>query len=235
MNSKISFQTLNRPKLVDEIVVQLQAKISSGEIQPGQRIPTEPELMKQFGVGRSTIREAVRVLVHAGLLEKKQGFGTYLKGNPVIQEPLADRLRRAELLEVYEVRKLLELEISRLAAERRDQDDLEQLRSHLDRRSAALEREDTAAYLQADVAFHLALAGASKNGILADLYRTFSNVLLESLHKLADDQSVHDPHVLFHEKLYEAVRDQDIQAAADWTIRNLDGTVGQLKKHLGQA
>jgi len=73
--SKVSFQTLNRTKLVDEVVIQLQKTISSGGLKYGEKIPTEPELMEQFGVGRSTIREAVRVLVHAGLLEKNKGSG----------------------------------------------------------------------------------------------------------------------------------------------------------------
>lgn len=65
--------------------------------------------MQLFNVGRSTIREAVRVLVHAGLLEKRQGFGTYLKSSPIIQEPLTHRLHRAELIEVFEARKMIEL------------------------------------------------------------------------------------------------------------------------------
>ncbi|MBP1990953.1 FadR/GntR family transcriptional regulator [Paenibacillus eucommiae] len=235
MNAKVSFQTLNRPKLVDDVVVQLQKKISSGEIQHGEKIPTEPELMEQFGVGRSTVREAVRVLVHAGLLEKKQGFGTYLIASPVIQEPLANRLRRAEILEVYEVRKMLELEIAKLAAERRDQEDLDQMRSHLEIRSQALEKGDTQAYLKADVDFHLSVAVASKNAVVIDLYRTFSAVLLDALHKLTNEQrDEHDPHVLFHENLYEAIKAKDGSAAVHWTMQNLEKTVTELKQIFNQ-
>ncbi|RKP48766.1 FadR family transcriptional regulator [Cohnella endophytica] len=226
---KVSFQTLKRTKLVDDVVTQLQNTITSGGLKHGDRIPTEPELMSQFGVGRSTIREAVRVLVHAGLLEKKQGFGTFLSAASVMQEPLAHRLRRAEIMEVYEVRKMLELEISRLAAERRDEQDLEAMRRHLDSRQAALDKGDTSAYLNADVEFHNAVAVASKNNVAIDLYRTFSSVLRETLSNLAKDDEVHDPHVLFHEKLYEAIKEKDVAEAELWTKRNLDGTVEQLK------
>ncbi|MFC3747755.1 FadR/GntR family transcriptional regulator [Paenibacillus sp. GCM10012306] len=234
MNSKVSFKALNRPKLVDDVVNQLQKKISDGELKHGDKIPTEPELMEQFGVGRSTIREAVRVLVHAGLLEKRQGFGTFLTADPIIHEPLVHRLRRAELLEVYEVRKMLELDISRLAAQRRSEKDLEHMRTALDQRVQALDNDDTTAYLNADIAFHLAVAVASHNSIAADLYRTFSSVLLDSQHTLAKDQEVHDPHHLFHENLYLAIRDKDVAAAEHWTLQNLNGTVGQLKKFLNQ-
>ncbi|MCY9692338.1 FadR/GntR family transcriptional regulator [Paenibacillus alginolyticus] len=234
MNSKMSFQPLTRPKLVDDVVNQLQKKISEGEMKPGDKIPTEPELMQQFGVGRSTVREAVRVLVHAGLLEKKQGFGTFLTANTGMQEPLDHRLRRAEILEVYEVRRMLELEISRLAAERRDDYDLEQMRSALDQRSEALEKGDTSTYLNSDVKFHLSIAIASKNSVAIDLYRTFSTVLLETSYKLVSVESPHDPNNLQHENMYQAIKDKDVSAAEYWTKQNLDDTVSQLKKYLNQ-
>ncbi|GFZ81315.1 GntR family transcriptional regulator [Paenibacillus marchantiophytorum] len=234
MNSKMSFQPLNRPKLVDDVVNQLQKKISEGDIKPGEKIPTEPELMQQFGVGRSTIREAVRVLVHAGLLEKKQGFGTFLTAQTGMQEPLDHRLRRAEILEVYEVRRMLELEISRLAAERREEHDLEQMRCALDQRLEALEKGDISTYLSSDVKFHLSIAIASKNSVVIDLYRSFTSVLLETSHKLVSVQTVHDPHHLFHESMYQAIKDKDVAAAEHWTRQNLEETVSQLRKVLNQ-
>ncbi|MEF2964231.1 FadR/GntR family transcriptional regulator [Paenibacillus sp. M1] len=234
MNSKLSFEPLNRHRLVDDVVNQLQKRISEGGLQPGDKIPTEPELMEQFGVGRSTIREAVRVLVHAGLLEKRQGFGTYLKVSPVIQEPLAQRLKRAEILEVYEVRKMLELETARLAAGRREEKDLQAMRDCLDRRMAALNEDDMEAYLLADIDFHLSVAVASKNSVAADLFRTFSSVLLDALRNLVKDRNVHDPHVAYHESLYTAILERDADAAEQWTLMNLDGTVQQLKKKMRQ-
>jgi DNA-binding FadR family transcriptional regulator len=227
----VSFQALNRTKLVDEVVVQLQKKISGGELSQGDKIPTEPELMAQFGVGRSTIREAVRVLVHAGLLEKKQGYGTYLAAaSTVIQEPLEHRLRRAGIFEVYEVRKMLELEIARLAAERRDEEDLRRMRHHLDQRSEALKKGDRNGYLNTDVEFHLAVATASKNHVAMDLYRTFSSVLRDALSKLEMEKKGHDPNTIFHEKLYEAIKAKDVEAAGHWTLQNLIHTVSELRE-----
>jgi GntR family transcriptional regulator, transcriptional repressor for pyruvate dehydrogenase complex len=74
----IAFKNVQQRKLGDQVIQQLQEKISLGELKPGDKIPTEAELMSMFGVGRSTIREAVRVLVNAGLLEVRQGDGTYV-------------------------------------------------------------------------------------------------------------------------------------------------------------
>ncbi|RRJ65199.1 FadR family transcriptional regulator [Paenibacillus oralis] len=228
MNEKLSFKTINHRRLVDDVVNQLQHKISTGDIRPGDKIPTEPELMQLFGVGRSTIREAIRVLVHAGLLEKKQGFGTYLKVTPVIQEPLVQRLHRAELMEVYEARKMLELEISRLAALRRDEEDLKTMRQHLDERSFSLRQNDRELYAKSDIEFHLAIAIASKNGVIIDLFRTFSQVLSAALHKLNKEYSSHDPHSYYHEQLYEAIKQQDPELAVKWTLLNLEGTIAEL-------
>lgn len=228
MNDKFSFKAINQHKLVDDVVNQLQQKISSGDIKPGDKIPPEPELMELFGVGRSTIREAIRVLVHAGLLEKKQGYGTYLKASPVIQEPLTHRLHRAELIEVYEARKMLELEISRLAAFRRDEEDLKNMRTHLDTRSFALQQNDRELYAKSDIEFHMAIAVASKNGVIIDLFRTFSQVLSDAINKLNKEYRSHDPQTYYHEQLYEAIKNQDSELALKWTLLNLEGTIAEL-------
>lgn len=228
MNEKLSFQALSPHKLVDDVVHQLQHKISTGEIRPGDKLPTEPELMELMGVGRSTIREAVRVLVHAGLLEKKQGFGTYLKAAPVIQEPLTHRLHRAELMEVYEVRKMLELEISRLAALRRDEEDLRRMRELLDARAVALQQRDREGYIKSDIDFHMSVALASKNTVIIDLFRTFTSVLTDAMQKLNKEYSSHDPHTYYHEQLFEAIKSQDADLALKWTLLNLEGTIAEL-------
>ncbi|MXO81450.1 GntR family transcriptional regulator, partial [Paenibacillus sp. OT2-17] len=167
------FQAVKRKQIADEVAEQLQRKIAAGEWNVGTKIPTEPELMKLFGVGRSTVREAVSVLVHAGLLEKKQGHGTFVCQPTTSQEPLDYRLSRAEIIEVYEVRSVLELEIARLAALRRNDEDLHLMRAALDRRAATLAAGDLSGYLDADITFHLAVAGATRNKVLTDVYGSF--------------------------------------------------------------
>ncbi|GGH20721.1 FadR/GntR family transcriptional regulator [Paenibacillus segetis] len=228
MFNKESFQPVQTTKLVDDVVNQIQQKISTGIILPGDKLPPEPELMQLFNVGRSTIREAIRVLVHAGLVEKKQGFGTYLKSNPIIQEPLTHRLHRAELIEVFEARKMIELEISRLAALRHDDTDLTNMRQHLDTRKMALEQNDRELYAKSDIEFHMAIAIASKNAVIIDLYRTFSHALSDAMSKLNHNYSSHDPQSYSHEQVYESIKNGDSDQAVKWTLDILNGTLSEL-------
>lgn len=168
--------SVSRQQLVDQVIQRLREQLAAGAYQVGERLPPEVELMAQLGVGRSTLREAVRALSHAGLLEARQGSGTYVRALREA-DPLEERVRQAEAAEANEVRLLLELETARLAALRRDADDLAELRCCLEARDAAEAARDMAALLDADLAFHTAIARAGKNGVLAELYETFARAL----------------------------------------------------------
>lgn len=227
------FKNIERKKLGDQVIHQLQEKISLGELKPGEKIPTETELMTLFGVGRSTVREAVRVLAKAGLLEVRQGDGTYVLDRTNNLEPLEHRLRRASILEVYEVRRALELEIAKLAARRRSEEDLLAMRESLAKRREARRVNDKRSYVDADLLFHLAIAAASKNSVLTDLYFSFSNTVRDALDKLISDQELHKNQISIHEQLLAAIERQDEQAAVYWAAQNLDRTMEDLQVSLG--
>lgn len=230
--NNISFKTVQQRKLADQVTQQLQEKISLGELKPGEKIPTEPELMSLFGVGRSTIREAVRVLVKAGLLEVRQGDGTYVMNRTPSLEPLEHRLRRAAILEVYEARRILELEMAKLAAQRRSDDDLARMRESLNKRREARRLDDMWAYVDSDLAFHLAIAAASKNSVLTDLYGSFSNVLRDALYKLVTDRELYQNQIAIHEQLLEAIERKDAKAAEYWAAENIGQTTKDLQRLL---
>ena len=122
MNSNL--KAVQRIGLVGQVIEQIQAKISLGEFPLDSKIPPESLLMSQLGVGRSTLREAVRVMVSAGLLEVRQGSGTYVRKQLAASEPLEVRLKRASILDMYQVRRIIEIEIAGLAAENRTDDDI---------------------------------------------------------------------------------------------------------------
>ncbi len=227
------FRNIERKKLGDQVIHQLQEKISLGELKPGEKIPTETELMTLFGVGRSTVREAVRVLAKAGLLEVRQGDGTYVLDRTNNLEPLEHRLRRASILEVYEVRRALELEIAKLAARRRSEEDLLAMRESLAKRREARRVNDNRSYVDADLFFHLAIAAASKNSVLTDLYFSFSNTMRDALDKLISDQELYQNQISIHEQLLAAIAQQDEQAAVYWAAQNLDRTMKDLQASLG--
>ncbi|MBW8687795.1 FadR/GntR family transcriptional regulator [Chitinophaga rhizophila] len=206
-------------KLADKVIVELQQHISLGKYKEGDLIPPEPVLMEQFGVGRSTIREAIKTLANAGILKVQQGAGTFVCAPPVKTEPLDQRLRRAGIQEVNHVRQLLEVEIVQLAVIHRQQGDLEAMERLLQERWEAINAGDYATCADADIRFHKAIAGASHNSVLADLYQTFSNVIMGSFHKreaphVAQFQRTHDLHV----QLASAIRHQQSDLAVK-TVR----------------
>lgn len=230
MNSK-PFRAVQQKKLVDQVIQQLQEKISLGAFQPGDKIPTEPELMSSFSVGRSTIREAIKVLVQAGLLEVRQGAGTFVLKS-LTKEPFDQRLRRASILEVYEVRKILELEIAKLAAERRSVENIEYMTECLNKRRKARLHNDLKAYVGSDLDFHLTLAVASQNSVLVDTYRSFSSALRDALEQFAADAELYQNQIEIHEKLLEAIKRQDVKDAEHWAAENIIRTTKSLQELL---
>lgn len=177
-----------RSRLVDRVIDQLRAQIESGEWPVGAKIPAEPELVRVLGVGRNTVREAVRALVHNGMLEALQGDGTYVRANDDLAAALRRRLRRADHLEALEVRGSLERDAARLAALRRTPADVEALRAALDRREAAWQAGDADRLIAADLEFHRLAVAAAHNEMLADLYTHLTDGLGAVL-----DAIVHSP------------------------------------------
>ncbi|MBP1652203.1 MAG: regulatory protein GntR, partial [Bacteroidetes bacterium] len=163
---------IKRNSLADEVAQRLQEQISLGTYKTGEKLPTEPALMGSFGVGRSTIREAVRILANSGVLRVQQGLGTFVEEQTGIVEPFPQRLKRAQFEDLDEVRQLLELKIAQKAALNRTEQDIERMAEALNKRKEYGVANDVTACIQADIDFHLAIAQASGNSILTDLYRT---------------------------------------------------------------
>lgn len=126
-------------KLSDKVIAAIQRDIAKGKYKTGGKIPAEPELMAQYDVGRSTIREAVKTLAMSGIVRVKQGDGTYVSDKPK-RETLHERLRRADATEINSVRTLLEVEIVRLAATHKTPDDIDAIAHWLDKRAKPLSR-----------------------------------------------------------------------------------------------
>ncbi len=166
---------IEKRSLVLQAVEQLRARIAQGHWTVGQRLPTEPELAQELGISRNTVREAMRVLAFSGLIEIRQGDGSYLR---TVQDPLQAvlALSRCTLDHAREARHILEAETIGLAAQRCTDADLAALSDALARSSEHFHK-DLQAYLQADMAFHQLLVDAAHNPALSELYRYFSGVV----------------------------------------------------------
>ncbi|MFD0774312.1 FadR/GntR family transcriptional regulator [Streptomonospora algeriensis] len=202
-----------RTGLVDQVISQLRAQIDSGEWGIGDRIPTESELSDQLEVGRNTVREAVRALAHAGLLEIRQGAGTFVRASSELGGALRRRLERSRLRENLEVRRALEMEAARLAALRHTDTDLADIDHAIALRDSAWKEGDMAAFVEADFSFHRTIVNATHNPLLIDLYDDISQAVYDSIahtaYGIPDDNGQIDHRGIDHKGLAEAVRAGD--------------------------
>lgn len=124
-----------KDSLTKQIVKELEKKISTGEYKVGSKIPTEPELKKIFNVSRNTLREAVQALIHSGLLEARQGDGTYVIAKEKLQVEMFNFLSTTKKKEIQEVRSFLEEYIVGLAINNASEDDLAKIELALNERN----------------------------------------------------------------------------------------------------
>ena len=215
-------QAVQRPNVVDEVVERMMALIA--ELQPGDRIPAERRLVQQLGVGRTSMREAIRVLLSLGLLEVRGGRGTFVSQDdtPFLSQALmvsafvGGRTAR----EVHEMRTLMEPQIARLATQRATQDDLDRIRATLDAQAAALDSIDR--FLQADVAFHMAIAQAAHNRVFYQMLRAVRTLMMTRLGTTlaAQPASVLRDRYLEHKAIYDAIVDRDEEGAVQAMLQH---------------
>ncbi|WP_330176472.1 FadR family transcriptional regulator [Streptomyces sp. NBC_01498] len=201
-----------RSALSDQVITELRNQITSGEWPVGSRIPTEPELVEQLGVARNTVREAVRALAHNGLLDIRQGSGTYVVATSELAGVMHRRFADADARHIAEVRSTLEASAARLAAERRTEREMSQLETLLERREEAWAGGDAERFVAADATLHLAVVAASHNDVLTALYADLGHLLREGLR--ADvGRELRPAFHLDHARLVAAIRDGDAETA----------------------
>ncbi|MZD08147.1 FCD domain-containing protein [Streptomyces sp. SID5785] len=202
-----------RSALSEQVISALRAQISSGEWPVGSRIPTEPELVEQLGVARNTVREAVRALAHNGLLDIRQGSGTYVVATSELAGVMQRRFADADPRHIAELRSTLESSAAALAAQRRTERDLKQLDALLVRREEAWDTRDAEAFVTADSTFHMAVVAASHNDVMTAMYADLGEVLRDWLRGDVGERLTDENH-MDHTALVDAIRDGDAETAA---------------------
>jgi DNA-binding FadR family transcriptional regulator len=218
--SPMSLAAAPRLSLVQTATAALRAEIESRRWIIGDRIPPEPKLAELLQVSRGTVREAVRALSFAGILDVRQGDGTYVRA-AVDHAEVLRRLTHAELHHHLEVRCMLEVEAARLAARRRSTDDLAQLRRLLAARRERSPGEDAVqAFVERDLAFHSAVADAAHNPALREMYRLFADTIRADLPATLGNSDLPEPDDAAHEAIVAAIAAGD-EEAAEKAARNI--------------
>jgi GntR family transcriptional repressor for pyruvate dehydrogenase complex len=165
---------VSRTSLSDGIVDQITHLITSGALKPGERIPSEKNLCQQFGVGRTSVREALRSLSGIGILESRAGDGTFVSANTdrcmerAFQWGLL--LKGKVLQDLVETRLMLEPHAAGLAATKAKPDNLAKLEAAICCMEESISNPER--YLECDMGFHLEIARATQNGIIENLLST---------------------------------------------------------------
>jgi DNA-binding FadR family transcriptional regulator len=203
---------ISRRSLVDDVIAHLRKGITSGRWPVGTKLPAENDLCEELNVGRNTVREAVRALTHGGMLEVRQGDGTYMRSLSDRSETMR-RIDQAGWRDHVDLLCLLEAEVARFAAMRRTDSDMVGLESALKRRGNRSSHRSDDAFYKMDRAFHFAVAKASHNVALEELYRFFSDSSRERLQAEVSSFDTEEPGYEDHKKLVDAIRQANPNAA----------------------
>ena len=223
----------------EEIVGQLQALMADGTLKPGDKLPSTKELCERFGVGRSTMREALSALKAMGLIEIRQGGGCRVlePGQAGFAPPELESLRmnRETLLHLLEARRSLEVANASIAAAKRTEEDAAQLARIVARMEEAI--GDDATGERTDIAFHAALARMTHNPILERLFASIVAQLENTIREvrrveLYANRSVAERLLKEHRAIYEAVAGKDEKLAAAHMARHLEHVERGLMKFL---
>ena len=202
-----------RPALVEQVAGRLRQGIIDGHFPPESELPSEGDLAKSMEVSHTVIREAMRTLRSQGLVDVAQGRRPRVRpvGPEVVQESLEVFLRRTDssLRELTDLRRLLEVEIAAMAAERVNEEQLELMQKAIDQHDKA---EDLDAAIEADMRFHDLLAQASGNMLFPLILSTVSGLLRETRRRTISQVGV-DHGVAGHRAVLDALRKNDPEAA----------------------
>ena len=179
-----------------------------------EKLPIESELMKIYGVGRSSIREAIKFLSIQGILSVQQGVGTFVVSKNA-HETLDSQMNKAQIEEVQEVRSLLDSKIAAKAAINRTEEDLKTIKKYLDLRNQFAEENLATECYQADINFHLAIAESCGNNLLKEIYKVATKHIMSSFetrhHNNTESFKISQK---IHTDLFNAIENGDAEKAS---------------------
>lgn len=211
------YQEFKRDPLYEKIALHIESLVSSGKLQPGDRLPSERELAEGLGVGRGVVREAVKLLAERGLVTVSPGRGTFISGlDPKFHSEQLGRLFRRgghSYSDLHEVRQILEVEIAGLAAQRATAADLDKMRQTIEEMNATVSPFTQVEFIKADTAFHAALAEATHNAVFPLFMDVLMDLLEEPRFLMSQMPEVPARSQTHHQLIFESIQRGDAAAA----------------------
>lgn len=219
-----NFTALREESAADKIIKQIRKLISSGQLKPGDRLPSERKMAEKLGVGRTSVRDAIRKLEFYGILKTLPQSGTVVAGIGLtaLEGLITDvlKLEKSDFASLVETRVILETNAAKFAALRRTDNDIEELKKALSAYEIKIKNKENA--IEEDLAFHLKIAEASKNTVLNSLMLIITPDIVSSFinYKVCDEQTE-----------FKALEEH--QKILDFIIKKNDEAAGEMmKEHL---
>ncbi|WP_078382115.1 FadR/GntR family transcriptional regulator [Sutcliffiella halmapala] len=235
----MKYRKIKPKKIYEEVADSLLEMIKQGEFHPGDKLSSVEQLSENFQVSRSAVREALSALRAMGILDIRQGEGTFIKEfhADMLSLPVSTAvlMRKDDLAHLLEIRRILEVGAAAAAAERRTEADLLAMKKALEEMKEAFGNE--ALGEQADFDFHLAIAEASQNPLLVSLMNSVSGIMVETMREtrrlwlygkqVTVERLYHD-----HEGIYQAIEKQDVTLAQKRILEHLEAVEQVLSKFI---
>jgi len=234
------YKRIRTKKIYEEVADSLINMIKQGLLKPGDKLDSVEKLAEKFGVGRSAVREALSGLRSMGLVEMKQGEGTYVAEFEPAKFKLpvstAFLMKTKHIKELYEVRKILEAGTAEIAALKHEDFDLEEIKNALNKMETANAYGDEEVAASADAEFHMAIAKASQNNLLINLMGSVSELINETIKDarqvLLCFENRSDKLLNEHKEIFEAIKKRDEVNARKAMYKHLEGVNLELIKFL---
>ncbi|SFE82111.1 FadR/GntR family transcriptional regulator [Alteribacillus iranensis] len=231
----MSTKQIKSKKISELVREEIEHMIKSGEVQPGDKLASVIQLADEFQVSRSAVREALSALRAVGAVTIKQGEGTFV--NPydfsAVFDPSERIISKKEILELLEVRKIMEVGAAELAAEKRTESQLEAMQEALQHMKAASTRADIGE--TADMAFHLAVVKGAHNHIITDMMTKLSDTLKRTIFEsrkvwLFSESQTLEQLYDEHEAIYQAIKNKNRTEARQTMLRHLSSVEAIIRR-----
>ncbi len=222
---------VERRSISEQVFESLKEQIVKGKWAPGTKIPSENQLTEMLGVSRISLRESLQKLATLGLLESRQGEGTYVKKfsaenymNTLLPYFVLDK---PDTINVLEYRKIVEVGTIGLAVERANQDDLLKLEDINKRMKANI--NDSKKFANEDLNFHIALAEITRNPVIIKVNYIIRDVLDSSMEEIVNNLGTRDG-IYYHEKILAAMKEKDKDKAQQLMEEHVMITINRISE-----
>ncbi len=221
---ELEIKPINKLALIDQIIEVISNLMLEDKLKPGDALPSERRLSEMLEVSRNSVRQAIKALGVLGVLETKAGSSTYLNKSisKLFTNPFkfVSILHNIKAIELFETRRMIEVELVRLATKKATKNDIEKMSSILERSKGFIDKPEEFQYLEKD--FHDAIFEASKNRLLTAMMNSINSLLFERKKKtflaVADVGKALEQHI----KIFNAIKNKDLSKAEEAMLKHLD-------------